>query len=514
MRLLKKEISPKIALNITLLSLVILSIIFQYISPTLYSIDGYYHIKLASLIRTNGFFRNFWWARFSVLANYFGDKDLTLHIIAMPFTCLGNLKLAAKVTVAFINILFLLSLAFVIRKYLSYPLTAIFIFLPFLIPYFLLYYVKLRPTNIVTIINILGITFLMEKKWKIVFLLSLIYPLSHISFPLIIFFAILCETVRYLYCKEFFLRNIYAAILGVSMGCVFHPYFPNNLLVFYLNAILVPFYMFLNKKIFFGVELLPINTKAVLFFNFCAIALLAITVWHKMINRLKLSFSTIFLFTVTNVYILMGCISTRFWYPADIFIIIFTASYLRDFLAHHKLKITPRKQRVLITLFICSVIVLWGFSALKFTQYLIVNTSRNTHYELVGKWMKKNIPPKETVYHAYFSDSPYFFFMNPKNRYILILDPIFMVYYNRGLYNIYRDITDGKYKNPHRLIKKYFDALYGYTRKDTNLYNMNIKNNPHFRILYEDEKGIIFKIKDKSNTNREKQKYKNEQSNK
>ncbi len=514
MGLLKKEISPKIVLSITLFALIVLSVIFQYISPTLYGIDGYYHIKLSSLIRTNGFFRNFWWARFSVLAKYFGDKDLTLHIIAIPFTYLGNLKVAAKATIVFLNILLLLSLAFVIRKYLSYSLTAIFIFLPFLIPYFLLYYVKLRPTNVVTIINILAITFLMEKKWKMVFLLSLIYPLSHISFPLIIFFAILCEVVRYLYCKDFFLRNIYAAVLGVSIGCVFHPYFPNNLLVFYLNAVLVPFYMFLDKKIPFGGELLPVSTKIVLSFNFFAIALLIIAVWHKMINKLRLSFSTIFLFAVTNFYILMGCVSVRFWYPADIFIVIFTASYLKDFLEQHKVTITPRKQRILITLFICSVIVLWGLAASRLLHYFIADASRNTHYELVGKWMKKNIPPKETVYHAYFSDSPYFFYMNPKNRYILMLDPIFMIYYNKRLYNIYRDIADGQYKNPQLMIKEYFSASYGYTRKNANFYSMNIKSNPHFKILYEDKRGVVFKIVDEHGTQKKKQKKDNEQSSK
>ncbi len=488
------NISPKIFLIIIVLTLIAFSVMFQYASPVLYGVDSYYHIKLASLIKIHGFFRQFWWTKFSTFTNCFGDKDLTLHLISIPFTFLDNFHHAAKWSTIFINILLLSAFIFVLRKYLPISLTAIFVFLPFLTPYFVFYYVKLRPATLVTIINILGVTFLIEKKWKIVALLSFIYPLSHISFPLMIFFAILCEIIRYLHHKEFFIRNISAVLLATSLGCIFHPHYPNNLLVFYFNAILVPILIFLHKKVYFGVELFPVNTKIILSMNFSTIMLFVITIWHKMICKLKLSFSTIFLFAITNVYILMSCISVRFLYPTNIFVIIFIASYLKDVLREGGFKISPKVFRVFVVLFVCFTIICGNITLVNFLDYALREATRNMHYELVGRWMKDNIPPDVTIYHAYFSDSPYFLCMNPKNRYLSILDPIFMIYYNPYRYRVYRRLRDGEYNNAYQIIKEVFSTSYGYAHKSSLLYKINIINNPHFDILYEDDMGVVFKI--------------------
>ena len=69
----------------------------QFASPHLVDHDGYYHIKVASLIRDHGIPLSFPWLKFTLLdeAGY-TDHHLFQHILQIPFTYLGDLRLAAK----------------------------------------------------------------------------------------------------------------------------------------------------------------------------------------------------------------------------------------------------------------------------------------------------------------------------------------------------------------------------------------------------------------------------------
>lgn len=121
----------------------------------------------------------------------------------------------------------------------------------------------------------------------------------------------------------------------------------------------------------------------------------------------------------------------------------------------------------------------------------------NTHYEDTARWMNRNIPAGEIIYHASWSDSPYFICLNPKNNYLVVLDPIYMFYRYPTLYKIYEDLRYGKIKKPYRIIKKMFKAKYGYTSKlNTGLFYQINKDKKHFKILYEDNMGIVFKVMD------------------
>ncbi|MFH1768744.1 MAG: hypothetical protein ABH858_06265 [Candidatus Omnitrophota bacterium] len=129
------------------------------------------------------------------------------------------------------------------------------------------------------------------------------------------------------------------------------------------------------------------------------------------------------------------------------------------------------------------------------TQHIKINT----HYEEIAVWMDENIPAGETIYHVYWSDSPYFICLNPKNNYMVVLDPIYMFYRYPEQYLAYNDLKEGLIKNPY-IIKKIFDAAYGYSRKETPLYSQIRDDKEHFDILYEDDYGIVFKIRNDEST--------------
>lgn len=61
-------------------------ILGQFSIPTLFEADGYLHIRMAKFIRQYGLKYDFHWARYSVFAKNFADKDLFYHLLIIPFT--------------------------------------------------------------------------------------------------------------------------------------------------------------------------------------------------------------------------------------------------------------------------------------------------------------------------------------------------------------------------------------------------------------------------------------------
>jgi hypothetical protein len=494
-KILKKRVPELAVLFSVIILLTGLIAVFHYVSPYLYGPDSHYHVALSSVMAEKGLHFPFRWAQFSTFSTSFADKDLILHLVTLPFVYfIGDKMLAGKAAVIFLCFLFFTSFAYVLKKFLPTKLVIIALFLPFLSSYFAVYLIKLRPAIIVNIITVLSLYFLITKKWIRVGILSLLYPLAHISFPLIVFFALICEIVRYIYHKEFFIRNLTASLIGINLGLILHPHFPNNLLSFHLNAILTPLFSFKKYAIDFGLELYPLTTKQAFFGNVVPLILLIALFMHHLSKNKKVSFPTMFFFVISVFYGFFSLMSARFWYHATVLIVLFAASYVKDMWPKGNL-LDPhiRRNRLLTLFFFVVVIISWGYAAKNVMTVTVRDAGLTTHYRLASNWMKKNIPPGELVYHTYWSDSPYFFCFNPQNNYFLILDPIYMVYPYPDKYFKYLGLKHGRYQYPEKILTDEFNVKYGYSRKASSFYN-TIKNNPNFKIRYEDFAGVVYEV--------------------
>ena len=58
--------------------------------PVLYDADGYYHLAVARAYAERGIFHTLDWARFSVMHEGFGDKEVLFHVVLIPFARLGD----------------------------------------------------------------------------------------------------------------------------------------------------------------------------------------------------------------------------------------------------------------------------------------------------------------------------------------------------------------------------------------------------------------------------------------
>ena len=65
-------------------------------TPVLNCPDGYFHIRYAEVLRTEGLSRTFPWWQETFLRDHWADKDFVLHLLLLPFA-FGDLLFRAKV---------------------------------------------------------------------------------------------------------------------------------------------------------------------------------------------------------------------------------------------------------------------------------------------------------------------------------------------------------------------------------------------------------------------------------
>ncbi|MBM3254069.1 MAG: hypothetical protein FJZ16_07445 [Candidatus Omnitrophica bacterium] len=212
------------------------------------------------------------------------------------------------------------------------------------------------------------------------------------------------------------------------------------------------------------------------------------------LGRTKAGFSTYVWWTCASIYLIFSFFCDRFWYTSNVLFFIFTASYLNDWIGKREWRdVLPGINKIFFTYSVIIILFL-PHSINALARSMNIYTRLNTHYENVACWMRRCIPEGETVYHAYATDSSYFICLNPKNSYLVSCDPVYMFYRYPMEFRIYEDLRKGNINNPHRVLREVFKVNYGYTRNDNALYGQIKRDASYFKILYEDEIGIVFEI--------------------
>jgi len=163
----------------------------QFASPDLPDNDGFYHIKLAWLMRTEGLKPQFPWLPLSILnQREFYDHHFLFHVALIPFT-FGDLRLGAKwaaVTFA--------SLAFLAVWYLFYrqrvPLAWLWALGLLGVSDAFLYRMSIpRAQSLSLAVMALGLTWMLEGKYRRLAVLAFFYVWMYDAFPLLLALAVL-----------------------------------------------------------------------------------------------------------------------------------------------------------------------------------------------------------------------------------------------------------------------------------------------------------------------------------
>jgi len=108
-----------------------------------------------------------------------------------------------------------------------------------------------------------------------------------------------------------------------------------------------------------------------------------------------------------------------------------------------------------------------------------------------------NIPKGELIFNCTWDDFPKLFFYNTKHRYVYGLDPNYLYSENPELYKLLKDLTEGKIDDPAPMIREKFGARYIFAdaKENTDMIAKALESG-WVETIYEDDEARLLKIRD------------------
>jgi hypothetical protein len=234
-------------------------------NPQLYDNDAYYHLAIARAYFDEGLIDDLRWARFSAMADGFGDKEVLFHVLLAPFAGLaadpvrgGQIALALLLAALFATV------AAAARG----ALGAWSILLPWWLAFasteLAWRWVRLRPELLSLLLLTCALQAVARRRWRLVGLLAAVYALSYTAFHA---FLGLCALV-FLFSgwarRRWDWGLLAYSSAGIGIGLLVHPQFPKNLEIWALQT----FEYFRQRgALDVGTEIVPNYTDVTLMVN-------------------------------------------------------------------------------------------------------------------------------------------------------------------------------------------------------------------------------------------------------
>ena len=207
--------------------------LIQFVTLDMPDNDGFYHIKLAWLMRTEGLKPAFPFLPVSILnENEFYDHHFLFHVALIPFT-FGDLRIGAKwAAVVFASLAFLAVWYLFHRQRIPYAWLWALGLLG-ISDAFLFRMSITRAQSLSLGMLALGYAWLLEGKYRHLAVLGFLYVWMYDAFPLMIALAVLHFLAVALTERRFELRPLLYISAGIVLGMIVNPYFPDNLIFSY-----------------------------------------------------------------------------------------------------------------------------------------------------------------------------------------------------------------------------------------------------------------------------------------
>ncbi len=476
--------------------------VVQFATPDLPDNDGFYHIKLAWLMRTESLKPDFPWLPLSILSEKeFYDHHFLFHVALIPFTY-GDLRLGAKWAAVTFSALSFLSIWYLFhrQKIKSSWLWAIALFG---ISEAFLYRMSItRAQSLSLAVLALGLAWILEGKYKHLAVLSFLYVWMYDAFPLILaiaglhFLAVLLIEHRLEY------RPLVWATIGIGAGLIINPYFPDNLIFTYHH--LLPKFMDATS-VNVGNEWYPYDTGQLLRNSLPALVAFISGALALGLAGRKMDLRTATSFLIALLFGLMLFKARRFVEYFPPFALIFAA------FAWSPLFVDPQPDSanqvdqprsrlwailktnfsvILLTLAVSAGII----KSIPAVQDQMQGSKPYDLYADASAWLVQNTPAGERVFQTDWDDFPRLFFYNTHNTYLAGLDPTYLQLYDKDLYDTWVKVTRGEIEQPSLIISTRFSARFVLTDLNHQSFLRQAANDDGMVEVYRDGQAVVFQL--------------------
>lgn len=463
--------------------------------------DGYYHIRWSRLLWENlpkGQLPRFVWLPLTTLnENAYVDHHFLFHILQIPFTWGPNLVAGAKASAVVFGALAILACYLLVSwERVRYPSFWFLGLLACSAPYlFRLSLPRAPSVTIVTLCLALWLLWTRRTIWLGVLAFALVWMYS--LFPLIGVLAGFWAIGVFIEERRIEWKPVVAVTVGVVVGLIVNPYFPENLYLFAAHVLMKTKEDF---EIGVGNEWYPYETWYL--FTSSAVAFVAQAVGYVATQRGEREgrARTITLLLFSTLLLVLTFKSRRFieYWPA--FAVLFAAFAMRSHLDRWPLESIPgvwirrsvAAAGVALTLAIFAILV----QNVRVTRATV--SGETNPYAYVGgtEWLKANTPEGSLVFNTDWDDFPMLFHHDTHNVYTSGLDPTYLLYADPELSRLYVDITLGKQDDPAPLIRDRFGAKWAFTDAGHRDFLREATKDGKMRIVYQDDDCVVLEVVD------------------
>lgn len=490
--------------------------------------DGFYHAKIALLLKEGIILKDMPWMHVSTLREAFTDHHFLYHVLLVPFVAVGKPLLGVKLATVTFSALFFTALYWFLKRS---NVAAPFLWVLFLVvcsPF--TFRLALVKANSVSLIALLFILFaLFERRRALLFVLSGVYVLLYGGWllSLVVVAAYIAGVMlerQFQKKNEPWYRRLFrrgvsrerlftlAAIAcgGSLAGIIVNPYFPQNLYFYWQQvwqiaivnqgaqnvnvggewsslppAEFVAFYAFIPAVFIIGLFLLMANTHRVTRRSWMLLLLSLLTLVFTVKSRRYIELSAPF--TVL--------------FAAFVWSEVMPRKIFKEMLSvWHGHRAWVKDHLIAAAALACAVFFLLpnvgAFAQIQSTRAQIKDSISLDRYAAAARWLRENTPRGSVVLHSDWDDWPMLFYHNDWNYYIVGLDPTFMYNVSSAIYHTYADLTgSGISDDIVRTVTQDFGAQYVFIEKDHTALQEKIAGSIYFRLVYEDDEAWVYQYR-------------------
>jgi hypothetical protein len=481
----------------------------EFSTPDLPDNDGFYHIKMAWLMRTESLKPDFPWLPLTILnEKEFYDHHFLFHVALIPFT-FGNLLAGAKVAAVLFASLGFLAVWFLLKRQ-RVPLAWLWALAILGVSDSFLYRMSVTRANSLSLgILAIGMLLLLEGKYKSLAVLSFIYVWMYDAFPLMLALGVLHFLAVALIERRFEFRPLLYIAGGTLAGILINPYFPNNL-IFSVRHLLPKLTDATSTSV--GNEWYPYDTGQLLDNSLPSLVFLAGGILALGLSGRKMDVRTAFGLLVTLLFGLMLFQARRFVEYFPPFALIFAAFAFaplidpsttlrtsREAVPVSPGMVSPRRFLANLQPYLPVILLTFAVAAgmvrtLPAARASVMDSKSYDLYQGAAEWLNQNTPAGSRVFHTDWDDFPRLFFYDTHNTYIVGLDPTYMQIYDPELYDTWVNLTRGDLTPISYVVANTFHARYIQTDLYHGDFLDNAANDPGLVEVYRDDQSVIFEV--------------------
>lgn len=470
------------------LALIAFAFALQFTSPNLASLDGYFHIRYAAILREAGwagFPPPFPWLPLTILSpeRYF-DHHMLFHVWLVPFAggdpVLGA-KLASAVGAAAAFLAVYMLLCRLAVRHAEWWSVAVLAAAPAFL--YRMEMPRAQSWAVVALIVALAVLFAERDRWLLP--LGWLFAWSYDAFPALLAVAGSAALARAVLRRSRVWHPLAFGAGGIVLGLVVNPYFPSS-----VRFVLHHFAGKLaSAGVPAGVEWDPLPVAVWIGWGglvalITAIAALLVRFRRSLdAKHLTAVFSALF-------FLVLSWRWSRFLEYLVPLGGIALALCLHERVAAGVRALGDRGRRLLVSALLVWLIVTSVLAAIQ-----IRSRPPADRYRSAALWLARHSPSGSLVFNANWDDFPLLFFHDAGNAYVIGLDPTYLARRNPELYSRWRGLRDGEDGEPARVLSEDFGVRLAITDHRPLAFIAAMDRDPDAERAYEDDDTIVYRVR-------------------